>query len=174
MLQTLIIYLCWSLVIRGVYFDNYATISIWICISIFYIISEYFEIIYKQIWSYNPNNKHIITIFCSLILIFFSLTGYLKYPLQASYISMIIFLLFCSLFLFYNKSIKQLILYPITWVFFWLSIIWFLRNISQLFLDRYEMVTLEKAKIREIIESTPNDRHPPLLWPWIISDKSNF
>lgn len=174
MLQTIIIYLCWSLVIRGIYFGNYALLSIWVCTGIFYIISEYFETVYLLLSNYRPKNKHIIAVFCTVVLLLAGLSGYLKDPLQASYISITIFLLFSSLFLFYNKSIKELVYYPITWLFFWLSIIWLIRNISELFLDRYEMVTIEKARIREIIESTPNDRHPPLQWPWIISDLNNF
>ena len=169
-MSTLIIYICGSLFIRGVYFDNYAFISVWFCLGIFYMISEHFEKMYA-ILSNNKNiNKHLIAICCWLLLMILGLLGFYRDPLQANYIQIIVFLLFCSINLYVYGSLKELIYYPITRIFFWLIIIWLIRNWWSTMFNNYEKVSIEKARIRDSLESTPNDRHPPLIGPWIVSD----
>ncbi len=170
MLQTIIIYICGSIAIRWLYFENYALLSIGMALFLFYLISEYFEDIYNLFKHLDFSSKHLLSVLSILFLLFMSLNGYFKSAIEATYICSLTFIMFCVFSLYPRHNYKELLYYPFTRLLFWLSIIWFIRTSASSLFNRYEITSIETARIREALQSTANDWHPPLLWPRIVSD----
>lgn len=169
-MNTFISYCFGTLLLWWIYFWDYAIVSIAVSFGLFYLISEYFDNISQYVKLYSNILEHILSIICSISIIVLSIQWYLNNSLSSIYLIIGIVALFCSAHLLLFGDIRRLIYYPFFWLFVWLSIIWILWYIGWTFMDRYAIISLEKARIQDAKLNTTSNWHPPLMGPQIVSD----
>lgn len=175
-LSTILLYIVWTLILWGYLFAINELIIIGICLWVFYMISEQYDACRDFFIKYHIElgNEHMLSLLLWIVLFILNLYWYFNNPEHIIVMGISIFMIYSSLHLLSFNSIKRLLLYPTTWALLWFEIIWIGRWFGSKAISAYQEISLEKARIREAIENTNDDRHPPLMWPWIVKDPDSI
>lgn len=171
-LSTIILYIVWTLVLWGFVFGINEIIIIGVCLWVFYTISEQYDSCRDFLIKYHVKLgwEHVLSLILWVALFVLSISWYFNTPERIIVIGISVFIIYSSLHLMCFNSIKRLLIYPTTWALLWFEIIWIGWWFGSRAISAYQEISLEKARIREAIENTSDDWHPPLNWPRIVKD----